>query len=149
MKDIKNRFTGEIICSGDTDIKSLTEANKIYLRGADLRGANLRGANLHGADLYGADLYGADLYGADLYGADLHGANYGEHELLKYLSIGQIGSRNDTLQVFVLKGADTIVRTGCFIGTIEELESRTKRDDYKLAIAFIRNMESVLKGEER
>lgn len=40
--DIKNRFTGEVIFSVDSD-----------LRGADLRNANLNGANLSGARLWG------------------------------------------------------------------------------------------------
>lgn len=46
---IKNRWTGEVICSGQAeDFKSFVVAN---LGVADLRGANLRGANLRGADL--------------------------------------------------------------------------------------------------
>jgi hypothetical protein len=104
--EIKNRWTGEIIFSLETDSfrscvqqalqsgADLRHANlrgaNLYganLRGADLRHANLRGANLYGANLRGADLRhanlrGADLYGADLYGANLRGANlYGAKNL--------------------------------------------------------------------
>lgn len=50
MVEIRNRYTGEVICTGETittavtaNLKHLNDAN---LRGADLRGATLRGANL-------------------------------------------------------------------------------------------------------
>lgn len=57
MIEIKNRYTGEVIYSGDGDtIRQVVEA-AVAAR-ADLRGANLRGANLSGADLSGADLSG-------------------------------------------------------------------------------------------
>jgi len=71
--EIKNRFTGEIIISGEAkNIKEFLEKNKkANLRGANLQGADLREANLRGADLWGADLRGADLRGADLWEADL------------------------------------------------------------------------------
>ncbi len=95
--EIKHRFTGKIIVTGDASIKAtITKAVKdgadlggadlggaylggadlggAYLRGADLGGAYLRGAYLGGADLGGAYLRGADLGGADLGGADLGGA---------------------------------------------------------------------------
>ena len=100
MSEIRNRFSGAVICSGECSVKELAETNKtnLYradLRGADLRGAdlyganlnwanlreanmreaNLRGADLRGADLRGANLRGANLRGADLYGADLREAN--------------------------------------------------------------------------
>jgi hypothetical protein len=83
-KEIKNRWTGEVIFAVETDNiksavlqalndkKSLSDAD---LRGADLRGADLRGADLRGADLSGADLRGADLRDADLSDADLSSAN--------------------------------------------------------------------------
>ena len=57
--EIKNRFTGKIILSSDSDT----------LCGANLRGANLGEAYLGGADLRGANLRGADLRGAYLGGA--------------------------------------------------------------------------------
>lgn len=86
MSEIKNRFTGEVIVSGDVSIKELVEINRANLRDANLRdadlfGANLFGANLRDADLRGANLYGADLSGTNLLGADLSGANL-EGEIL-------------------------------------------------------------------
>jgi len=51
--EIKNRFTGEIIISGEAkNIKEFLEKNKR---------ANLREADLQGADLQGADLWGAKI----------------------------------------------------------------------------------------
>ena len=72
--EIKNRFNGEIIHSGD--FKSMKElvVNAIS-EGANLRDANLRGANLRGANLWDANLRGANLWDANLRGANLWGAN--------------------------------------------------------------------------
>ena len=80
MNQIKNRYTGKIICEGEESIKELAWKNRAdlseaNLAWANLTGADLSGANLTGADLSGADLAGADLAGADLAGADLAGAN--------------------------------------------------------------------------
>jgi len=70
--EIKNRFNGSIIISGNfEDIKDCLEKN----RGADLRGADLRGADLIGADLRDANLRDANLRDANLRGADLRDAN--------------------------------------------------------------------------
>ena len=93
--EIKNRYTGEVICRGDTLLKAVganlenlggaylrgADLGGAYLRGADLRGAYLGGAYLGGAYLRGADLRGADLRGADLRGADLGGADLGGADL--------------------------------------------------------------------
>ena len=100
MIEIKNRFTGEVIHSGDFELikdcvedaikneislrrADLREANLLdaNLRKADLRGADLYKANLRAADLRGADLREADLRGADLYGAELYGAELREADL--------------------------------------------------------------------
>jgi hypothetical protein len=98
MIEIKNRFTGEVICTGEA-IAGAAQENLANLRGADLsvanlsvanlsradlRGANLRGANLSWADLSGANLRGADLSGANLRGANLSGAKiaWQSHDLL-------------------------------------------------------------------
>ena len=68
--EIKSRFTGEVIVSGDyQSVRECLEKN----RGADLGGADLGGADLGGANLIGADLRDADLVGADLIGACLRG----------------------------------------------------------------------------
>src|SRR5690606_22816775 len=72
--EIKNRFTGAFICSGETP-QDAVEANFAKLGGAYLAGANLRGAYLRGAYLRDAYLAGADLRCANLAGADLRGAD--------------------------------------------------------------------------
>ena len=60
LREIKNRWTGAIIHSGETNtIAELAIANK-----ANLSGVNLSDAGLSDADLRGADLRGADLSGA-------------------------------------------------------------------------------------
>ena len=128
--EIKNRFNGNVIAVGD-DVKSVCVGNK-----ANLYGANLRGANLYEADLRGANLYGADLYGAK-YGSD-------DEMLIKYLSIGPIGSRNDNLQVFITN-KQVVIKTGCFSGNIEEFKAAVNKHHdsnehakhYNLAIAMI------------
>ena len=59
MIEIKNRYTDEIMLSGEYEsIKNCLEKNK---------DTHLRGANLGGADLGGADLGGAYLRGAKNY----------------------------------------------------------------------------------
>ena len=55
MIEIKNRFTDEVICSGES-VRAAVLANIRNLRGADLRNADLRNADLRGAYLRGADL---------------------------------------------------------------------------------------------
>jgi hypothetical protein len=77
MIEIKNRFTGDVIISGEYEsvkelLANLSGAN---LSGADLSRANLSRANLSEANLYGANLSGANLSEANLSGADLSGAN--------------------------------------------------------------------------
>ena len=70
--EIKNKFTGEIICSGDFGTIAELLVSQVK-RDANLRGANLRGADLEDANLIDANLRGADLRGANLYGASLWG----------------------------------------------------------------------------
>ena len=76
MIEIKSRFTGDVIVSGDyQSVGECLEKNRgACLRGADLIGANLRGANLGGANLEDANLEDANLVGAYLGGANLVGA---------------------------------------------------------------------------
>jgi uncharacterized protein YjbI with pentapeptide repeats len=87
--DIKNRWTGEVIFSGDYEsIKAAAEAagvegkslsnadlSNANLSNANLRNANLRDANLSNADLRDANLSNAKLSNADLSDADLSNAN--------------------------------------------------------------------------
>ena len=131
MSEIRNRYTGEVICSGECSVKELAETNK---------------ANLSRADMYGADLSLANLSGADMYGTNLYGAKYGEEELLKYLSINPIGSRNDALQIFITN-ENIYLMTGCWLGSPEELLERTDREDYKLAVQYILGMAEMVRKE--
>ena len=55
MIEIKHRFTGEVIATGETIAKAVAD-NLADLRGADLGGAYLSGAYLRGADLRDAKL---------------------------------------------------------------------------------------------
>jgi len=58
--EIKHRYTGEVICTGD-DLRTAVRSNIKRLIGADLRDADLGGADLRGANLRCAYLRGADL----------------------------------------------------------------------------------------
>jgi len=111
MIEIKNRFTGGIIHSGDFQsvkeclldaIKNDANLRGANLRGADLRYANLEDANLRGADLRYANLEDANLLGANLLDADLGGANLGGANLryanlrgadLRYANLGDADLR--------------------------------------------------------
>ncbi len=97
MIEIKNRFTGEVIFSVDR---------------ANLQWANLSGADLQGANLWGANLREANLRGADLREADLRGANLACGIVYRFLQIGPIGSRGDTLTAFLTDNG-VFLSTGC------------------------------------
>ena len=127
---ITNRLNGSILFEdqspGMTQRELLEKAvsNGADLYGADLYGANLYGANLRGADLYGANLRGADLYGADLRDANLHGAKIEKGTLIgnrSFFSIQNIGSRSDTLMLFITDNG-AFVKTGCFFDTITKFK---------------------------
>jgi hypothetical protein len=90
MVEIRNRWTDEAICTGET-IRDAVLGNLNRLRGANLRGANLRGADLGGADLRGAYLVGADLRGADL--------NWQSHDLLAEILRQAAGEETEKLKV--------------------------------------------------
>ena len=68
--EIKNRFTGEVIYTGEhetlRDAVVTAVANRADLSGAYLSGAYLSGANLSGANLRRANLSGANLSDAGL-----------------------------------------------------------------------------------
>ena len=144
--DLSGADLSEANLSGaDLSGADLSEAN---LSGADLSGANLYGADLYGANLSGADLYGADLSGANLYGANLSGANlYGANLSGANLSGANLYGAN--LYGADLSGAKSIisfgpmptsgriiyaskhegqwkVQSGCFWGTLDELEFKVK-----------------------
>ena len=151
MNKIKNRYTGAVICSGECSIRDLAENNKAKLYGANLSGVNLAEADLRRSFLSRSclsesELFGAELNGADLYGADLRKAKYGGEELLKYLSINPIGSRNDALQVWITKDS-IFLSTGCWSGTPEKLLERTEREDYRLTVQYILGMAEMVRKE--
>ena len=139
---------GANLCGANLYRANLCGANlyRANLGGADLCGANLGGADLGGADLCGADLCGADLRTANLGGADLRGAKYANDILIKYFTIGPIGSRKDYLQIFVTN-KETIIKTGCFSGNIKQFEKAVNCKDkedtsfkhYIAAISFIKS----------
>ena len=91
MSDIRNRYTGEVMFSGECTLADLAQANRANLSGASLSGANLyraslyganlSGANLSRASLPGANLSGASLYGSDLYRASLSGSDLSETKI--------------------------------------------------------------------
>ena len=97
--EIKHRFTGNIIVSGEyNSVKDCLEKN----RGADLSGADLRDAYLSGADLRGAYLRDAYLRDASLRGADLRDADL--RDAIKYVDshdIFQEAVRRQAVSVFV------------------------------------------------
>ena len=76
---IRNRFTREIILSGETDSLSLLFQAMVKpgsdLSGIDLPGANLVKAALSKVDLSASNLSGTNLTKADLTEADLAGSN--------------------------------------------------------------------------
>src|SRR3990167_6965328 len=110
-------LTGADLTGADLRGADLTGA---YLGGANLTGADLTGANLRGVYLRGVYLTGANLTGADLRGVYLTGANLDPAWTI--YTIGPIGSRNDTL-TYVRHGSEAAtVTTGCFRGTLEEVE---------------------------
>jgi len=87
MKQIKNRYTEEIIYESKiaTTIKECVEEavkKKANLSRANLSEANLYKANLYKANLSGANLSGANLSRANLSGANLSGANLYKANLL-------------------------------------------------------------------
>ena len=119
--EIKNRFTGEVILSGEYEnIRDCLERNRsANLSSADLRSANLSSADLRLADLSSANLNSANLSSADLSSADLRLANLRK----RYIQIACIGSRKDmTTYCF----EDDIVWCGCWTGKLKDFEARVK-----------------------
>lgn len=80
MIEIKNRWSGEVICTGEV-IAEAVKSNLSSLSGADLSGADLSNVDLRNVDLGGACLSGVNLRNADLRGAYLAGADLGGADL--------------------------------------------------------------------
>jgi hypothetical protein len=121
--EIKNRFTGAVLSSGEGDLEGadLRGANlrRADLPGADLPGADLRGANLGDANLRGAYLRGANLRGANLGDANLEGAYLGDANLeganLRGTNLIDLGQRSDGYQFHLQlrDGQEPMVIAGC------------------------------------
>ncbi len=116
--EIKNRYTGEVIFSNNSDNIKDTLLNAIK-EGIDLREADLNGANLRGADLNGANLNGANLNGADLNGANL--PIYCKWDVLIKDNTIQIGCKNKTIDEW----------DNWFSNTDEEFSTSRDTDDFK------------------
>jgi len=141
---IRANLTGANLRGADLTDADLTDAN---LRGANLRGANLTDADLTDADLTGANLRGADLRGANLTGADLSDVNLSSSQSGgSILVVGCIGSASRSLYCVRHKDGSIECQTGCFRGTLEELEDKVAEThgdgvhgvEYREAIKFIR-----------
>ena len=102
MIEIKDRYSGEVICGGET-LREAAESHR-----ADLYDASLRGVSLRYADLYRADLRGANLRGAKLC--------WHSRELLAEVLLRAAGGDIDKLKIagFVL-----ICREKCWSAMIE------------------------------
>ena len=120
--EIRNRWTNDIIYSGETIAEAVT-ANRADLREANLSGADLSGANLHDANFRGADLSYADLSGANLHdanfrGADLSGANFFGAKLawLSHDLIAEILRRaaGDDIEKLKVAGLILLCRNKCW-----------------------------------
>lgn len=133
------------LSSADLSYADLRYANLSY---ANLRYANLRSAELSSADLRYANLSSADLRSANLSSADLSYANLDK----KYISVSCIGSsKRMTTYCF----EDDKIWCGCFIGTLEEFESKCKethKDNpqyLKEYLGFIEYIKSLKQYEKK
>ena len=131
--EIKHRYTNSILFSGEFSSLRLCVEVAVSSR-ANLSRADLSGAHLSRATLSRATLSRAHLSGANLSGADLP---------YPIISVGPIGSR---MAYLVYKTGIDEAMTGCFRGTLAELEAavaQTHGDNqhgraYTAAIAFLR-----------
>ena len=78
--EIKNRYTGEVIFSDNSDNIKDTLLNAIKSR-ADLRGCDLRECDLRECYFYESDLRGSSLNGSSLNGSSLNGSSLRECDL--------------------------------------------------------------------
>jgi len=142
---------GANLSGADLNGADLTRADLsgAYLSGADLNRANLNGAYLNGAYLSGANLSGAHLNGANLSGAYVEGSRklIGTRPILQ---IGPLGSRCAYLRAY-LTDQGICVRTGCFLGALEEFRSAVSKThgtnnhwrEYMAAITMIEEFAKI------
>lgn len=137
----------------DADLKN-TDLSYANLADANLKSANLRYANLEGANLENANLEDANLEDANLRYAVLEGTHL-TNAILTQTNTQNIREQNViSVQVNTSRVNNTISywkdlgiwTTGCFQGTLEELQERVAethkynpffRKRYERAIAFI------------
>lgn len=93
-----------------------------------------------------ANLRGVDLRGTRFGGSNLAGAHLGEQQIIQ---VGPLGSRRDYLVVVRHNEGDVSAQTGCFRGTLAELEQAVAtthaegtvhRQEYEAAMAYVRAM---------
>ena len=154
----------EILRKHELWLKDDPNGERADLKDADLRCADLRYADLRYADLRCADLRCADLRyaylryaylkGANLKGANLRGANLKDAFLTQTISQNIEGQKVISVQVDTSRVNNSISywkdlgvwTTGCFQGTLEELQERIAethedntflRERYERVIKFI------------
>ena len=123
------------------------------LKGVNLESTNLKGVNLKGVDLEGVDLEGVDLSYSNLINVDLENCKFYSTNLYKckgdFVSVGNIGSRNDTTHYFYKQNRVICER---FNGTMEEFENKVKKfydkDDkeykqYMIAIDVLKRLAEI------
>ena len=130
---IKNRYDSNVVvyeCEAPEGTENTMKfaIEKAVAEKADLGGAYLVDAYLVDANLRGAYLRGANLVDANLGGADLGGA----YTVLvcdrPYFSIGPIGSRLDSLTLWITEKGP-LLKTGCFgPDTFEAFRGNLERD---------------------
>jgi hypothetical protein len=120
-----NNIFGKVLfgyeCENNTIKKTVSEAVKCSanLRSVNLSSANLRSVNLSSADLRSVNLSSADLRSVNLSSANLSSAKTDK----RYIQISCIGSRN-AMTTYCFE--DNTIWCGCFKGTLEEFEARTR-----------------------
>jgi hypothetical protein len=120
MSEIRNRYSGKIMYSGEIPLRELILENKKDLRSANLRSANLISADLRSADLEYADLRDADLRSVDLEYANLRSANLISADLrsanLRSVELEYADLRDADLRSVELPKFQICPEEGSFIG---------------------------------
>ena len=119
--EIKNRYTGEVIFSGDYETtRQCVEA--ALSSGADLSEADLSEADLSRANLSGADLIGANLSRANLRWADLSRAYLSRANLQGVAGAIQWQAPQGCKRIClsVVHGDKVMHKIGCFWGDTDE-----------------------------
>ena len=109
--EIKNRWTGSVIASGEfMSLGLAVEHSKNVLRGADLRDSDLSGSDLSGSNLSGSNLRSSNLSSSDLRGSDLSDSNLRGSNLrysdLSYSNLSDSNLRYSDLRGSNLSGSD-------------------------------------------